>query len=103
MAIHRFKTVEIVYALPHQQFLETQQADYANTIETILQSSTVLSKFPELNLSTIQLGIFDKKAALTDIPHDGDRICIYRPLTIDPMEARRLRAQRQKTKPIAKG
>jgi putative ubiquitin-RnfH superfamily antitoxin RatB of RatAB toxin-antitoxin module len=102
MAIHRFKTVEITYALPHRQFLESLKTEYASTIESILRDAMLFKEFPELNINTLSVGIFDKKAALTDVPNDGDRICIYRPLTIDPMDARRLRAQRQKTKPIAK-
>lgn len=39
------------------------------------------------------LGIFGKKIAVNARLKNGDRLEVYRPLTIDPMKKRRLRAQ----------
>jgi putative ubiquitin-RnfH superfamily antitoxin RatB of RatAB toxin-antitoxin module len=44
-------------------------------------------------------GVFGKRVALDQPLADGDRVEIYRPLVIDPKEARRRRALRGKTKP----
>jgi hypothetical protein len=38
------------------------------------------------------VGVFGQSCRLDDPVHDGDQIEIYRPLTIDPKEARRQRA-----------
>lgn len=43
-------------------------------------------------------GIWGRKAALSHKLHDGDRLEIYRPLLVDPKEARRLRYDRSGTK-----
>jgi putative ubiquitin-RnfH superfamily antitoxin RatB of RatAB toxin-antitoxin module len=39
-------------------------------------------------------GIFGKRVGLNQPLADGDRVEIYRPLVVDPKEARRRRAQR---------
>jgi len=41
-----------------------------------------------------RLGIFAKKVAPDRVLEEGDRVELYRPLTLDPMEARRRRAKR---------
>ena len=41
------------------------------------------------------VGIFGKRAALDHPLADGDRVEIYRPLALDPKEARRLRARKR--------
>jgi uncharacterized protein len=43
-------------------------------------------------------GIFGKRAALDQPLKDGDRVEIYRPLAIDPKEARRRRARPRSAK-----
>ena len=48
-------------------------------------------------LSGHAVGIFGKRVTLDTALSDGDRVEIYRPLAIDPKEARRLRARRKKT------
>lgn len=41
-----------------------------------------------------RLGVFAKKVAADRIMEEGDRLELYRPLILDPMEARRRRAAR---------
>ncbi|NID14953.1 RnfH family protein [Luteibacter yeojuensis] len=41
-----------------------------------------------------RLGIFSKKVPAGRVLEEGDRVEIYRPLILDPMEARRRRAAR---------
>jgi putative ubiquitin-RnfH superfamily antitoxin RatB of RatAB toxin-antitoxin module len=41
-----------------------------------------------------RLGIFAKKVPADHVLKEGDRVELYRPLTLDPMEARRRRAKR---------
>jgi uncharacterized protein len=60
-----------------------------------LRSSGVLERHPEIDLCSARVGIWGRLRALDAPLRDGDRIEIYRPLQVDPMEARRLRQRRQ--------
>ncbi len=63
------------------------------TIGQALEQSGVLSAFAELRLDSISVGVFSLPRRLDDPVHEGDRIEIYRPLIVDPKEARRRRAE----------
>ncbi len=56
--------------------------------------SKIASYFPEINLDTLSVGVFSKieKSPKTRLVQQGDRIEIYRPLLVDPKEARKARA-----------
>jgi putative ubiquitin-RnfH superfamily antitoxin RatB of RatAB toxin-antitoxin module len=58
------------------------------------------TEFPEIDLATAPMGIFSKiePSPSTRILQPGDRVELYRPLELDPKEARRLRAERAKAK-----
>ncbi len=49
--------------------------------------------FPELAPETLAVGVWGKLRALGDSLRDKDRVEIYRPLRVDPKEARRQRYQ----------
>jgi putative ubiquitin-RnfH superfamily antitoxin RatB of RatAB toxin-antitoxin module len=86
--------VEVFYANAEKQFLqEVEILQGAKAIEAI-QQSTVLQQFPEIDLTKNQIGIFSKKINLDTELKAGDRIEIYRPLLIDPKEARKNRARK---------
>ena len=88
------KTVELVYALPDRQFLEVIELTENQTIRDIINaSSRLLVEFPELQLDDYKVGIFGVVKPLDYVVEEGDRIEIYRTLTITPTEARRLRAK----------
>ncbi len=44
----------------------------------------------------LRVGIWGRACALTETVRDRDRVEIYRPLTVDPKEARRLRYRSHK-------
>jgi putative ubiquitin-RnfH superfamily antitoxin RatB of RatAB toxin-antitoxin module len=82
----------VVYALPRaQRVVELALADGATVAEAVAQSG-LLEEFPELNREAVAVGIFNRACALQTRLRDGDRVEIYRPLVIDPKEARRARA-----------
>ena len=62
------------------------------TIGEVIQASGVLENFSDLVLEKLNVGIFGHKKLLSDRVKEGDRVEIYRPLFIDPMQARRKRA-----------
>jgi len=58
-----------------------------------VRASGVLERHPELALGAPMIGIWGRACAPDTVLGDGDRVEIYRPLRIDPNEARRLRAK----------
>lgn len=87
--------VEVAYARPDSQALLKIQVRPGTTLETAIKASGILDRYPEIVLADDRVGIFGKPLRLTDPVKDGDRIEIYRPLNIDPMAARRIRAQKR--------
>ena len=84
--------VELIYALPNEQKLLKLAVEEGSTIKAVIEQSDILEIYPELNIEEIKFGVFSRLEKSSHVVRDGDRIEIYRPLTIDPMEARRLRA-----------
>jgi putative ubiquitin-RnfH superfamily antitoxin RatB of RatAB toxin-antitoxin module len=90
--------VEVAYALPEKQFLiELEVNDTTSAIEAIRQSG-LFQLYPELEQQDMEIGIFSKPITQDTRLKEGDRVEVYRPLTIDPKEARRLRAAARKKK-----
>ncbi|HEZ2349530.1 TPA: RnfH family protein [Neisseria lactamica] len=87
--------IEIVYGLPDKQVLKTMRLVEGTTVRAAALQSGLDEIFTDLDLYSAPLGIFGK-AVKDDTPlRDGDRIEVYRPLLIDPKEARRKRVQNQ--------
>lgn len=84
--------IEVAYAAPTKQHLVVLSVAEGTTIEAAILQSGILTLVPEIDLTQQSVGVFSKKRALSDVVHEGDRIEIYRPLTIDPKEARRAKA-----------
>ena len=90
-AVRRF-TVEVVYATAERQTLIELEVAEGTTIGQAVALSGVAAAHPELDFSTIQTGIFGRRAPLDCILRERDRVEIYRPLRADPKEVRRRRA-----------
>ena len=88
--------IEVAYALPHRQFLRRLNVSSGTTIREAIVQSGVLSRFPEIDMESVKVGIFSQPAGLGDPLNSGDRVEIYRSLILSPTDARRLRAERQK-------
>ena len=58
-----------------------------------IRASGLFERHPELGLGEPLIGIWGRACAPETILADGDRVEVYRPLTMDPNEARRLRAR----------
>lgn len=87
-------SLEIAYASPTRQKLEKMIVPQGTTIEAAIRASHLLQDFPEIDLALNPVGIFSKRRHLSDLVSEGDRIEIYRPLTIDPNLARQKRAKK---------
>ena len=62
------------------------------TVLDAVRASGALERFPLLDISTAAVGIWGRASSLAELLAPGDRVEIYRPLAIDPKEARRKRA-----------
>ncbi len=85
--------VEVVYATPALQKLVTVEVEQGSSARQAAMLSGLDRHFPELDLSTVPLGIFGEKVKDGAQLQPGDRIELYRKLLIDPMQARRERAK----------
>jgi len=87
--------IEVVYGLPDKQVLKKMNVQNGCTAREAVCQSGLDEIFSELDLQTAPLGIFGKSVKDETLLRDKDRIEIYRPLLIDPKEARRKRIQNQ--------
>lgn len=90
-------TIELAYALPERQWLESLSVPAGTVLLEAVRMSALLREQPGLQpVEALTLGIWGKveKQPEARVLQDGDRIEIYRPLLIDPKEARRARAAR---------
>ena len=85
--------VELVYIPSNAPtvHLHLQMAEGA-TVQDVLDSSNLANTHPETQ--DLSVGIFSKKVECNTRVKAGDRIEVYRPLLIDPMEKRRLLAKK---------
>lgn len=88
--------VEVAYALPDAQYVvELTLADGATIADALLRVKTTPG-FVGLDLEQMRVGIYGSVVLdRTQRLEEGDRVEVYRPLTVDPMTARRLRASRK--------
>jgi hypothetical protein len=85
-------SVIVCYATPKKQVQIALSVEESCTVELAIKRSKIMEQFPEIKLAGIVVGIFSQRVKLDANLQEGDRIEIYRPLTIDPKEARRIKA-----------
>ena len=89
---------QVVYAHADRQVVLTVAVPVGATIEQAIRASGILARCPDIDLASNAVVIFGARATLHDAVRAGDRIEIYRPLRVDPKEARRRRAARKTKK-----
>lgn len=82
--------VQVVYATPEAEDVVSLNLPWAATAADAVRASGILARHPEICLQKI--GIFGRPVPGATALADGDRVEIYRPLAVDPKEARRRRA-----------
>lgn len=85
--------VEVVFALAERQSLRSVIVAEGATAGEAIARSDLSRAFPEHDLSELVVGIWGREVPRTQLLRQGDRIEIYRPLELDPREARRQLAQ----------
>lgn len=85
--------MSVVYAEPDKVFdVELCLPDGATVHDAIAKSGIRASR-PDVEIRSDRIGIFSRNVTLDTPLRDGDRVEIYRPLKVDPKEARRKRAR----------
>ncbi|MFZ1640495.1 MAG: RnfH family protein [Candidatus Contendobacter sp.] len=76
--------VSVAYTEPGQQIWLTLDVPEGSTAQKAIELSGILTRCPHLNLKKHKIGIFGKIAKLTAPLDEGDRVEIYRAITVDP-------------------
>lgn len=81
--------VEVVYAEPGHQTVVAVHVAPGTSAADVIEQSGVLKLHREIDLAKNRIGVFSRLIKPGYEVSAGDRVEIYRPLKIDPREARR--------------
>lgn len=90
--------VEVAWAEPRRQFLRALELPAGATIAEAIAASGIEAECG-IDASALDSGIWSTPASRDTHLRDGDRVELYRPLQVDPKEARRRRAAARKHQP----
>lgn len=90
--------VGICYARSNEIWFLPVEIAAGSTIAEILSNPAICTQFPVLMQEDYKVGIFGKLKTPDTVLQEQDRLEIYRPLIFDPMEARRRRAGKRKSR-----
>ncbi|NQV65006.1 MAG: RnfH family protein [SAR86 cluster bacterium] len=85
--------IEVVYITPDAERVVSVELAADAVVEDAIVACGILQAAPELDLETLQIGIYGRLVSLSTKLEAEERVEIYRPLVLDPMAARRQRAQ----------
>lgn len=98
--------VEVAYATPEKQLIIPLEVPVGTTALDAVRLSGIARKFPAIDLDNDPMGIFSNPLNGKDWPlpadyslQPSDRVEIYRPLQIDPKQARLARANKKRGTP----
>jgi putative ubiquitin-RnfH superfamily antitoxin RatB of RatAB toxin-antitoxin module len=98
-----FISVEVAYATPEKQLILQVDVIVGTTAFEAVELSGIMNDFDAINLKKDAIGIFSKVLDGKNMPlpkeyilSARDRVEIYRPLIIDPKQARLVRAGKTK-------
>ncbi|SFR59191.1 hypothetical protein SAMN05216203_1638 [Marinobacter daqiaonensis] len=89
--------VEVAYATPEKQEIVPVLVEEGATMLEAVRLSRIEELFPGLDPDVADMGIFGKvvKSPADHVLREGDRVELYRPLKIDPKQARLNRAKKK--------
>jgi uncharacterized protein len=98
MAEPRRIAIEVAYAEPDRQIVLPLQVVPGTVAREAVRQSGLLTRIAGLELDSLSLGVFGVPVSpCTPLAH-GDRVEIYRPLQVEPKQARRNRAARPRAR-----
>lgn len=90
-------SIEIVFATATHQELLTLQVPEGSNVGQAIEVSELSRLFPGENFTQLQAGIWGRPVDRQRRLVAGDRIELYRPLAIDPRDARRALAAKDRS------
>jgi uncharacterized protein len=94
--------VEVLYcAGPHLADLTELHLPDGSTVADALRASGLHQRHGAL-IDRLRIGVWNKPKELSTLLRDGDRVELYRPLLVDPKEARRQRYQQHRQSQAAR-
>jgi len=76
----------VAHAAGSTSFWQELESQEALTTEQAILKSRLLSRFPELDLKKLKIGIFGKVCKKTQAVQEGDRIEVYLPTLVQDTE-----------------
>lgn len=93
--------IEVVVGIAQRQVDRcTMTLPEGCTVADALVHSGLAARHPGLALD--EVGLWGRRVAADTVLRGGDRVEVYRPLVVAPMEARRLRQRQQQGRPRAR-
>lgn len=83
----------VVYCTRDRQWVLGVEVPLGSTLRDAVVASGLPQQVAELDTAALDLGVFNDPRDADEPVRDGDRIEVYRPLAIDPKQARRIRAE----------
>ena len=99
----RIRVVVAYSPAPRQTDCVEVELPMGSTVADALKESGLLQRHPAIDLATAKLGVWGKLRAAHDPLREADRVEVYRPLLVDPKEARRQRYTSHREKKKAPG
>ena len=84
--------IEVAFALPREQHLINLRVPDGTIIADVLSRSEVAAIIGEAPADNHDVGVWGRVVDRMQRVREGDRVEIYRPLVMDPREARRQHA-----------
>ena len=84
--------IEVVFALATRQVLQEVTVCEGATVADVIAVSGIARQFADHDMDALQAGVWGQPVDRARFVRDGDRIELFRPLEMDPREARRLKA-----------
>jgi putative ubiquitin-RnfH superfamily antitoxin RatB of RatAB toxin-antitoxin module len=91
--------VEVVYC-PRSGAVDSTELmlPLGTTVGDALTRSGLAARHVGIRLDEMLVGVWGRRCSWEQALREGDRVELYRPLTVDPKEARRLRYRGQRSK-----
>ncbi len=87
--------VEVAFVTPEHQYLVRLDVPVGTTLLEAVALSGIGDRVPDFDVQSAKKGIYGELAEDDRVLEANDRVEIYRPLLVDPAEARRRRARGQ--------
>ncbi|SEQ20384.1 hypothetical protein SAMN05421693_12011 [Ectothiorhodospira magna] len=75
--------VGVAYSEPGNQAWLRVELPEGATVQQAIEQSGILQRFPGIDLDNQKVGIYGKFCKLDNPVQEGDRVEIYRPITVD--------------------